>query len=106
MIRGAAGVDADGQAMALGGGVLFACGIGQALGFAPALAGRRFGGGRGGDGGFRRFDRLPLCLNINARGRKLAFDRLQPAAFGQAACGAGWRVRGDLPKRAGFHREV
>ena len=80
--------------LALGRGVLFAGVIGQALRVAPVDAGLHFGCGGGRDRGLGDFERLALARDVGACCRELAFDRLEPAAFGEPARRAGRRMRG------------
>ena len=79
----------------LGGGVLLARRIGRVLGLAPAVARLRFGCDGGGERRFGSLDDTAFAFDLGARGRKFAFDRLQPAAFGEPARRAGRRMGGD-----------
>ena len=79
--------------LAFGRGVFFAGVIGQALRIAPLHARLHFGCGGGGDCGLGDVERLALRRNVGAGGLELAFDRLEPAAFGEPARRAGRRVR-------------
>ena len=74
--------------------MLFAGIVGRALRVAPVDARLHFGFGGGGDRGLGEFERLPLRRNIGASRLELAFDGLEPAAFGEPARRASRRMRG------------
>ncbi len=79
----------------LGGGVLLARGIGRVLGLAPAGARLRFSRDGGAERRFGGLDDTAFAFDLGAGGRKLAFDRQKPAAFGEPPRRAGRGMGGD-----------
>ena len=74
--------------------MLFAGVIGQALRIAPLHARLHLGCGGGGDRGLGDVERLAFCRDVGASRLELAFDGLEPTAFGQPSRRAGRRMRG------------
>ncbi len=88
----ARGVAAD---LALGGGMVFARGIGRVPGLAQVLARLRLRRNRGRERRFGGDRDAALVFDLTARGNQFAFDRFEPAALGEPARRAGGGVGGD-----------
>src|SRR5439155_2723067 len=83
------------SSIALGVGMLVACGIGLVLALAPVRARRGFGRRRGGNVRLRRFGGRALALDIAAHRLQLRFDVGEPVLAGEAARRTGRRIGGD-----------